>query len=227
LRGPPRILSLFVAVILATLPATAQSASDPVLRAPVWVYLEPVPGTRPEADTPAGQAPIQQLQSLSRFLLSGMIFGWSFRYTPSDKARNVEESFELTPLGEIAPSDRRFTLTGLSVAYPRLACWCQFSVDGETSRRLASWDSAVYRASGGSGRGERKDEITGIHDAYAQALREAIRALARKSEKNKPREILGEIVLRNEPRLRADEGWFIADVRVGVRLIEVVPYGAY
>ena len=45
---------------------------------------------------------IGRAKELTPFFLSGMLSGWTFDYTPADKARGVEEYFEF---GEIHPFD--------------------------------------------------------------------------------------------------------------------------
>jgi hypothetical protein len=46
-------------------------------------------------------------------------------------------------------------------------------------------------------------------------------------EKNKPKEITGELLLRDNPRLFPDEGLFIAEVRTVIHIESVVPYRLY
>jgi len=201
------------------------SESPRVLRAPVWIYLEPVPGSFGE---PAEkQPPVIEINEIARFVLSGMSGGWNFTYVPSDRQRNVEEEFSLEPVMPLQKEDPRVSVDSLTPDYPRLTCWAQLTVDAAIERRLTYWDSIRFHPAKGRGTGERIRETQGIRDAYSHAVLQAIRTLARGLEKNKPKEISGEILLRSSPRLFADEGRFVAEVSVLVNIREVVPYTLY
>jgi hypothetical protein len=84
-----------------------------------------------------------------------------------------------------------------------------------------------FRSADGRGYGDRERESAGIRDAYSDAVRAAVRAYARKLEKNKPKEIRGEVLLRENPRLFTEAGRFVADITVLVNLIEIVPYTTF
>jgi len=194
-----------------------------ILRAPVWIYLEPVPGTFSEPPAEKNP-PIEEINEIARFILSGMAAGWSFSYVPSDRRRNVQEEFTLSPVLPLQEADPRFSMDSLTPAYPRLTCWAQLTVDEAIARRLRYWDSIRFLPGKGRGSGERTAESAGIQEAYTNAVLNAVRTIARGMEKNKPKEITGEVLLREGPRLFADEGRFVAEVRVLVNVREIVPY---
>ncbi len=222
-----------------------------VIRVPVWVFLEPVPGTGfdPQGgtqDTSSGntqnntqgdansarntlqaETPAGDLRAIARYVLGGMIYGWRFTYTPGDRGRKVAEYFTLEPVMEIPDDDPRFSLEGLDPAYPRVSTWAQFVLDDSAARRNLYWKSVQFRSADGRGYGDRERESEGIRDAYSDAVRSAVRAYARKLEKNKPKEIRGEVLLREDPRLFTEAGRFVADITVLVNLIEIVPYTAF
>lgn len=216
-----RLAAFLLAFLLVHLAAFAEAPR--ILRAPVWVYLEPVPGTPVDETHP----PIENLRAVARFVMGGMVYGWRFSYTPSDRARGVNEEFSLTPIMEIARDDGRMTLDGIVPKYPRLSCWAEYVLDESHARWNSYWDSVLFVASSGRGSGERRDETDGIRAAYTRALLMSVREYGRKLEKNKPKEIVGELLLRDEPRLFSDEGQFVADVKVLVNIKEIVPYTAF
>ncbi len=212
-------------LVCAALSAAAQTPR--MLQAPVWVYLETVPGGLSAEEIAAKLPPIQELDETARFILAGMLYGWHFSYTPSDKTRKVDEFFEMTPIGTIERGDRRMVLTAVKPEYPRLSAWAEFTLDDSLARWSAYWSSVLFKSANGRGRGERAAEAAGIRTAYTDAVRDAVREYARKLEKNKPKEIRGEVLLREGARLFADEGRFVADIRVLVNLQEVVPYRTF
>lgn len=219
------IAFLGFALFVALAPSLLQAEASRAKRAPVWVYLETVPGNLSEAA--AKKPPIQEIDDLSRFLMGGMIYGWKFTYTPSDKARKVEEYFSLEPVKEISSGDPRFSITELTPAYPKLNCWANFTLDDSTQRWELYWGSVLFKNANGRGKGERKAEIDGVRSAYVEAVKDAVRSHARGLEKNKPKEIRGEVLLKDNPRLFADQGWFVADIKVLINIQELTPYTSF
>lgn len=238
-------------------PLSAQSASQEAqIRAPVWVYAEPVPGSQNSVNSQPGAtdepadstgsttansttsgstgaapgsttAPVKDLTELSRFVLAGMIYGWKYEYRPSDRLRGVAEEFSLTPIGTIDADDPSFSLTGLTADYPRITCWAQYQPNAVTARWQRHWEGITVKTGYGIGRGERTEEAAGIRAAYEAALLNAVRERARKLEKNKPKEIRGEVLLRQNPRLYADAGQFVADIRVVLSIDELIPWSSF
>lgn len=208
---------------LVSFRSTLPAQEPRIVRAPVWVYLEEVPGNQTTDDTP----PIENLYSVARFVLSGMIYGWKFSYTPSDRARSVAESFTLTPIMEIPSNDPNFVVESIKPAYPRLSCWAQYTLNQSDGRWVRYWTSVLFKSAQGRGYGERTAETEGIRQAYTRAMLLAIRQNARSLEKNKPKEIHGEILLREGPRLFADEGRFVAEVKVLIHISEIIPYRSF
>jgi hypothetical protein len=215
--------------LLAFFPACVrmQAEAPREMHAPIWVYLETVPGNLDEESLAKKAPPIQELNSLARFVMGGMIYGWKFSYTPGDKTRNVAEYFSLEPVKEISSDDRRFSLTEITPAYPRLNCWAVFTLDDSSKRWESYWSSVLFRSANGKGKADRNEEIAGIRNAYTDAVRDAVRSHARALEKNKPREIRGEVLLRDNPRLYVDQGYFVADIKVLVNIKELIPYTAF
>jgi hypothetical protein len=197
------------------------------IKAPIWVYTEPVPGKLPEESKSTQKPPEEALDDLARFVLSGMVYGWNFSYSPGDITRNVEEYFSFEPIRTVEKTDPRFSVTELAEEYPRIRCWAQFELDDETARRRTYWDSTLFRNARGRGQGDRSAEMEGVRQAYANALRTAIREHVRKQEKNKPKEIHGEAILRESPTLAVSAGLFVADVKITVNIREIIPYTAF
>jgi len=212
--------------IMASVPTAIAAEAPIVARAPVWVYLEKVPGRFDGVALPENP-PARELDELSRFILGGMVFGWNFTYTPGDASRKVAESFSLEPIKVIDDRDPRFRILEVSADFPRLNCWAEFTYDAATLRRQSYWDSVVFKSAKGRGMGNLNDGMSGVKEAYANALKQAVRAYARKIEKNKPKEIRGEALLRETPRLFADEGSFVAEVRVILNVRDMIPYSVY
>ncbi len=225
------LVALLAAIAAPALRADSYSGASEqdarIFRAPVWVFLEPVPGDIETGQTNIALPPREELHTLARFVMGGMVYGWKFSYTPSDRARNVAEYFELIPVAEIAAGDPRLRLEPLRPEYPRLSAWAEFRADRTLERWNSRWQSVLYKTVQGVGRGERAAETSGIKDAYTQAVLNAVREYARTIEKNKPKEINGEVLLRGEPRLHAEQGWFVANLRLYLDIKEIISYQVF
>jgi len=218
----------FLVVILALFFFSVTEAEAPrVKRVPVWVYLETVPGSLTAEEQKAQLPPIQELDNMARFIMGGMIYGWKFIYTPSDLTRKVDEYFEISPIKEIEKDDPRFTITGLTAEYPRLLCTAIFTLDDSLKRWDLYWGSVLFKSVNGRGYAERTEEVEGIRKAYKDAVRDAVRTYARKLEKNKPKEIRGEVQLRDDPRLFTDGGKYVADIKVFINMQDLIPYTTF
>ena len=218
---------LVCAALAASFPLLLTADASRAKRAPIWVYLETVPGNASADGSAAKKPPIQELDELARFVMGGMVYGWKFTYTPSDKARNVKEYFTLEPVKELSRGDPRFSITEITPAYPKLNCWADFTLDDSTQRWESYWGSVLFKNANGRGKGERKAEIDGVRGAYVDAVKDAVRSHARTLEKNKPKEIRGEVLLKDNPRLFADQGWFVADIKVLINIQETTPYASF
>ena len=76
------------------------------IRLPLWAELDAYPGLHPvdgetesnsvsiDYDEPIFAHAVREMKKITPFLLGGMVYGWEFDYTPSDKARGVKEFFE-------------------------------------------------------------------------------------------------------------------------------------
>ena len=88
------------------------------IRFAVWADTDAYPGTEAAAsDAQAGEYdyPIARIKEMVPFLLEGLVYGWNFTYTPSDKTRGVEEYMEITPVrSDSGPSRASGTTESLS-----------------------------------------------------------------------------------------------------------------
>lgn len=198
-----------------------------ILHAPVWVFLESQPGTITENEQGRFIPPAKALREISQFLLSGMTYGWKFKYTPQDKARSIDEFFEINPIHLIHYNDKRLVLKEIKAAYPYLYCRAEYRISEAEEQRIKTWKSVNYKAVKGRGSADRKMEIDGIYEAYSQAAKNAVRSFGRKIEKNKPREIKGELLIKKNPRLFVESGNFIAELEMYINITEITKHSAF
>jgi hypothetical protein len=225
-----RVLVCALILTAALVPVPAQD----VLRGQVWVELEPMPGQF--VDTPA---PLD-IQSLRRRALeeaslffSEMIYGWSFYYDIGERARNIAEELELTPLGTIPWGDPGLFATDAGLRDQRFYVWADFRPNDVQRRWLDTWKTGTIRSAQAIGHGplggpvEAADWLTIKQAALEDAARSAIRAMLRGSERNRPKAARGFISLDGFPTFWRDAGQWAASGRFRVNITEIIPFAAY
>jgi len=223
---PMPIHSLFFLVILFTsrLPVFA----DETLQGRFVVDLEPVAAMEPGVPYPLDQqAAARRIFEEAAVDFAAMIYGWSFLYEPGDKARQIEEFFELKPLGNIPWGDPRLTALDTHSEGSKLYVWVEYRPDEIQRRYLAAGREGSAKTAQGTGSALVSLGVRGKSDALEDAAREALRGMLRGSERNKPKEARGTLVLSEIPRFWVDAGHFSCAARFRVVVKEVVPFRVF
>jgi hypothetical protein len=152
-----------------------------------------------------------------------MIYGWSFRYEVGEKARQIEEVLELSPLGTVTADDPALELSDVQVKGFSIYLWSDYRPGGAQRYRLAKWKSGLVRSAQGYGKSPLDDKYAALEDA----ARAALRAMLQGSERNRPREASGYISLAAFPRYWLDKGQWMAAGRFRVEINEISPFAAY
>ena len=214
-----------VGLLILTLTAACAFGSEEILEVPVWTELDPFVGGE---DAPSSETEVhRRMLEDARLVLSGMIYGYRFRYTPSDDARGVPDVFELVLIHEIAWGDP--ALEVLYVERRDNRAWSKVVyglADHQQSRRDA-WASNTIPAATGRGEAPLHRGRAARGQSLEEAVKQAIRAYARGRIMNKPREIAGEVLLWSAPRTVIGAGSYVTTVQIEVRVEDVVPYRVY
>lgn len=230
-----RICVLFFPLFLS-FRADAQT----ILNEEFWADTQPlVPDAEavfPDGDgaaafpAPAGVSPRTALGRIleeARYVFSGMIFGFTFSYTPSDRARNIPEEFTLLPASEISWSDPNLFVRETRREGSRVYARLRYALH---DFQETWYESALSNIMGGSaGAGEApifagyKERLTSIENSVKNAVRE----YARGRIDNKPRKITGTVFLNSAPRIEVVSGVYRALSSVRLKIDDVVSYGVY
>jgi hypothetical protein len=211
----PVVLTIFAHV------STAQEA----LRGEVRVDLEPVYGFSFDEEYPLDpeKARDRALEEAA-FFFGGMIYGWSFHYDVGEKARNIEEKLELSPMGTISKEDPNMEFSDTEIRDMRLHLWSDYRTSDSQRRRLSMWRSDSVRSAQAYGQAPLDKEK---YAALEDAARAALRAILRGNERNRPKEVSGYISLSAFPRFWLDGGRWIAAARFYIEINEILPFAAY
>ncbi|MFH2114887.1 MAG: hypothetical protein ABIJ86_10315 [Spirochaetota bacterium] len=241
-------LCLAVALLMPMGIATAQDR-DILLRAELRIDLEQPPSVLAfEGVTEPGYVPALTDQAAATAVLAeglwlfyGMIHGFDYVYTPSDRARAIADLFEIQPRTSIPASSPAFSVAVVRLNGRVLMADVAYLVPVPQRAILASWDSISYRSAQGRGEASAWDrdlipgpdagdlpfQVLARRAAIIDASREALRDYLRGLEFNKPREVRGSFAFADQPRLVRSGGSWIATVRLRVGVDEIIPYGGY
>jgi hypothetical protein len=205
-----------------------------VLRGEVKVEMEPVYGAYVDEKYPLDKdtAYRRALEEAAMFF-SAQIYGWSFHYDIGERARNIAEEFELTPIGEIRWGDPRLFVTHARFENRVLSVWIDYRPAESQRRRLEMWNMGNVRTAQAVGHGplggpvEVSDWLSIKRTALEDSARAAVRAMLQGSERNRPKEVTGLISLETFPVYWMDGGRWAAQGRFRVEIKEIVPFAAY
>ncbi len=214
-------VSLFGA-LLATLVCRPAAGDDRLFIRP-WVELEPIVRIEPEYPIPLAKAGQWVLEE-ARILLSGMVYGWTFSWTPGDVARKVDDRFDLVPVAEIPWGSDRLSVRQTQVEEARLFAQVFYVMNAAEQLRRESWAGAVVDAATGKGEAPTVRGRQAKFEALANAIKDAVRNQLRTRIFNKPREIRGEVVLWDDPQVWVGSGAYHAVARIRLRVVEIIPY---
>ncbi len=236
--------SILTIVMLVLMPGSWAGGQDVVIHAEFPVDLATPPSVSGfsgvidpayVARIPDGEAALALLAE-ARWVFSGMVWGFDYVYTPSDKARAIEELFEIRPRSaeagtglDLRPVSARLETTTLIALVAYKPNWIE-------QRQMASWknSSAAIQGSGtalafrtGTEGEQAAAQVIARRDAVTDAAQEALRAYLRGVTHNKPREVRGSFALAAAPRLFIRAGSWKATVKIYARVDEIIAYGAY
>ncbi|MFW6328849.1 MAG: hypothetical protein ACOC28_02035 [Alkalispirochaetaceae bacterium] len=163
-----------------------------------------------------------------RYVFSGMLYGYDFRYVPSDRTREVEQEFTLLPVARIPWGDP--ALRVVSTRRRRdgaFAARLRYDLAEFQQVRYQAWRRSTVETSSGRGEGELLDGFDGKIAAVEEAVREAVRSHMRDETFNKPRIITGRALLEEPPRVYVVSGCYVAEVNLMLLIDEVVHYTTY
>jgi hypothetical protein len=221
-------LSILTLSLLLLCPAGLPAASYDQLELEVWCELEPM--IQESDDYPLStEAARKRVLEEARALLSAMIYGVQFSYTPSDALRRQAEQFRLTPVAELAWGDPRLRVAEAEVRDARLYARVRYDLQDFQSARRRAWQSNAVPTAGGTGHASLFASAApeGKRRSLEEAFKEAIRNHLRPVLFNKPREVRGELLLWQPPRVVVEAGEYLTAAVIKLRVQEIRAYSFF
>lgn len=208
------ILALCSFITVCTSAAAQVPSQDERVRIAVWALRDVYPALSEDkktraAATDAGEwdYPREEVRRTAKFMVGGMAEGWTFEYTPSDKARGVEEYFDLQDTRPLDEEDKKsIDYKQVWVEGGKVWCWIEFERTQRMKQELAMWQKIDSATQGGTGYGSIALGFDGVVEATKAAVKDAVRTRCRALVKNKPRLITGRVLMRKPPRVGISSG---------------------
>ncbi len=218
-------LLVFLLLALAAAPLPAQAPENPILVVEHWSERAPLisgvdgPLTR--------EVVLERLVTEAQIILSGMIYGFSFSYTPSNPDRSIPEQFQMEPFGTVPRGDPGFEVFQTWTEGDRLYARILYTMTDEQLQWFNGWQSSANASSSGVGTVPFVRGPVAKIDALQDGVRSAVREYLREQVRNRPREATGAVLLRESPRFGVNAGDYTARVDVLVQIDSVEPYRVY
>jgi hypothetical protein len=216
------LLALLLFLLFLGAGAGAQSADRLFIRP--WIELQPLARLEPDEPQKPMKTAERELLEEGRMLFSAMIYGWTFTYIPGDLARQVKESFTLTPVAEIPWGSARLEVRETEQEEAKLWARMSYALNDDESQRRLSWESNTAALSSGRGQAKVSDGASARMASLRDAVRDAIRRSLDSRWINKPRQVDGEVVLWDDPIILVGSGVYSTSAKVKLLVRELVPY---
>jgi hypothetical protein len=211
--------------LLCVAPCAAQAGKE-LLRSEFWAEIEPVAAVGEEWPVTPREARSRILAEAA-WVFGGMIWGFEFSYTPYDRTRALEERFDIAPIETLpadAPTLAPGALANISNEFHSIA---QYRPEAALVSLMEGYASEPWKGAQGVGKADMDRGVKGRREAYKDGLRTAVRSLLQGLEPNKPRLVRGRAVFDAPPTLAIIDGYYTAQVRARIMVIEVIPYKVY
>lgn len=199
------------------------------IRIPLWAEMDAYPELEEaqNLEAPEYEYPRQRILEISSFLINGMVNGYTFTYTPSDKARGVEEYLDIQEIVSPEVINGGIHFASSWFEENRIHCWCEYKRTEDQIQSYKLWSSINNPKIHGRGHGDLIDGFDGIKNAAHEALKDAIRSYYRNIIKNKPKEITGAVLIRSIPSIGIDNGQYVINLDFFLECGRIVEYSVY
>lgn len=206
-----KIIFLNIFVLLLAIAANAQTPNfEQTIHIHVWSELDAYPELAEAHNTEAGifEYSTNRIKNVAPFLINGMVYGWNFVYTPSDKMRAIDEYFEISPINQIDTKANPITYKNPWIQDNLVHIWAEYTRTKNQIHSFKSWETMTTQKTQGTGSASVKLGFEGITEATKNSIRDGIRNFYRPIIKNKPKEISGRIIISKEPKIGITQGQY-------------------
>ncbi len=221
-----RLIRVICLVVLLVTVAPVTDAHDRLLE-DFWIDLAPTVPPDPFEPEPNVARALELLLDEARFIFSGMIYGLRFVFVPSDRARDLPETFELSAVHDIPWGDPRLDVFSTHRDGTLVHAKLRYRPAEHELVRLRGWSSTAVAIANGAGSSSIHLGPESRRLAIENAVKNAVREHLRTRHFNKPREATGLIAFEGAPRIYIDRGAYHARIAVKIRVENVRAYETF
>lgn len=224
-----RFLYLVLLFIFSSLDLAAYTAEDGIIDLDIWTEVtDIIPALNNEKNAYLDKSEIyrRNLED-ALWIISGMIYGFTVRYTPMDSSRKVDESLEVSPIASIAWGDEKLEVIDTWFKNEKLSMQVRYLLDSSQITRLKLWESNIFPDSEGIGVVSVFSGYMGRVESIKEGIKVALRNYLRIRNSNKPREISCRVLLSEPPYTIIDAGGYKSKIKITIKMIEITPYSYY
>ncbi|MCL2705170.1 MAG: hypothetical protein FWE72_03070 [Spirochaetaceae bacterium] len=170
---------------------------------------------------------IKDLLDEAVFVYSGMIYGFTFTYTPSDQKRGVKEEFSIVPTATIQYGDPAMSVKATRKEKAKTFVRLEYRCENHHQSWLSYWNSSTFPVIGGSGTSFASEGAASRIEAMEQAVKESVRTYMRGRIHNKPRSITGNFVFKEVPVIKQAAGLYTASVKIKIDIMNIETYNFF
>jgi len=170
---------------------------------------------------------IKDLLDEAVFIYSGMIYGFTFTYTPSDQKRGVKEEFSIVPTATIQFGDPAMSVKSTRKEKAKTFVRLEYRCKDHHLSWLNYWNSSTFPVIGGSGTSFASEGAASRIEAMEQAVKESVRTYMRGRIHNKPRSIAGNFIFKEVPVIMQAAGLYTASVKIKIDIMNIETYSFF
>ena len=210
----------------------AQVRDLPVFNSEFWFYAENSPtfgavGKDEEEQAEKANKKIKDLLDEAVFVYSGMIYGFTFTYTPSDNKRGIKEEFSIVPTAAIPFGDPAMSVKSTRKDKAKTFVRLEYRCQGRHQSWLDYWNSSTFPVIGGSGTSFASEGAASRIEAMEQAVKESVRTYMRERIHNKPKTISGSFAFKEAPVIMQAAGLYSASVKIKIDIMNIETYNFF
>lgn len=228
-RARGAVLPLCALIAFCTGFAAQVPSQDEKVRIAVWAERDAYPGLKEAFDTKAGEYdyPRDEIRRVAKFMVGGMVSGYTFEYTPSDKKRGVAEYFQMEETRPLGDDAKGIDYTQVWVEGGKVWCWIDFNRTQRMRYDLEMWKKLDHAAISGKGYAGVEKGFDGVTEAAKLAVKDAVRSYYRGIIKNKPRCIIGKVLVRNPPSVGISSGRYKVALDFFIETVTIEQYDVF
>jgi hypothetical protein len=218
-------IGLFLCIFFPQFSGAQEVKQETLIRFALWAQTEVYPGIEKQPADAGFEFPVSRIKDTASYLIEGMVYGWKFDYVPSDRARAVQEIFDITPVRPLSAGEKNeIKYLKPWIENDRLWCWIEFSRNDYLLRYYQSWQVVSVPRCSGIGYGALSDGFGGIQQAGIDAVKNGVREYQRKQIKNKPKEITGSVLIAGVPKIGIDAGRYVVTLDFFMETDKIIEY---